>query len=164
MLIKYIILFIFVFALLQLNIPQINQDDHIKFKIYIFFGVFLFDLFVDILSKYYNKKIIDTLQITKNSIYSGLVAVVAYSIYNDLSQRKSPLVEKMDTPIKKNVLVSGLIVSGIGINHLIARVFQNLSPTINDQLNFGSQISPSDESSRLNTIYSEKSNNLVNAK
>lgn len=133
--IKFIILFVFIFALLSFNIPQNNKCNNIKIKLYIFCGIFLFELFSNIFIKVYQQKIIDSAEITKNSLQSGLVAIVAYSIYTDLIYSQDNLANKIDTPVKKNLAISGIIMFGIGINYFAERFFSKLSPKINDQLN-----------------------------
>jgi len=135
MFIKFIILFVFVFALLSFNIPQLAPSDFIKFKMYIFCGIFLFELISDILTKLYHQQIIDLVQIIKSSLQSGLVAVVAYGMYNDLAHGSCPLADTIDTNNKDNLIISIIIIIGIGINYFIERIFLNLSPKINDRLN-----------------------------
>lgn len=130
MLIKFIILFVFVFALLSINIPQYGKCNFIKVKLYIFCGVCLFELFYNICINIRQKKLIDSSQITKNSLQSGLVAVVAYSIYTDLSCNQN-----LNTPTKKNLAISSIVVLGIGLNYFAEKFFSKLSPKINDRLN-----------------------------
>jgi hypothetical protein len=99
--------------------------------LYIFCGICIFELFYNICIGIHQKKIVDSSQITKNSLQSGLIAVVAYSIYTDLSCDQI----NINTPTKKNLAISGIIMFGIGLNYFAEKFFSKLSPKINDQLN-----------------------------
>jgi hypothetical protein len=135
MIVKIIILFVFVFALLSFNFLQINPNEPIKFKIYIFSGIFLFEAISDICMKLYKHQLIDVSQVIKNGLESGLVAIVAYGTYTDLVHMHNSWMENLDTPNKQNFLMCSLIVFAIALSYLANRVFAKMSPKINDCLN-----------------------------
>jgi len=89
MIIRLIILFVFVFALLMLNIPQLAENDHLSYKLYIFCGVFLFEFIVLTFKLIYHKQVIDIGKIVKESFQSSLLAVIGYSIWTDFQEHVS---------------------------------------------------------------------------
>jgi len=149
MIVRIIILFLFTAILVSYNIPKISRDSHVSFKIYIFFGIFLFELLSGIFIRMYNTQIVDTEQIIRQSITSGLIGVVAYSIYTDLTTdcksstrsfsddglgSKHTSEPITDTINKQNLLIALLITFGIGINYGIEQLLRTISPEINDRL------------------------------
>ncbi|XWV26500.1 putative orfan [Tupanvirus soda lake] len=141
--IHLIILFIFVFALLMLNIPQIERNNYIMMKLYIFVGIFIFEFIVTIILMLFRKCVIDVGKIAKSSLESALVAVVAYSIYNDLVWNSNPLVEGHDTETIQNLAITVIITAFIAFGYFLEVIFTDKVPGMNDC---------------LNTIYPPKSN------
>ena len=133
--IKLIILFVFVFALLMFNIPGLNPTDFIKFKIYLFFGIVLFEVCVSISEKIYHKKIIDIVPILKQAVQIGLVSIVAYSIYTDLSLQSSPLVAGANTIQTQNLAISIMICLFVWVIYFTDSILTNISPQINSRIN-----------------------------
>jgi hypothetical protein len=132
--IHLIILFIFVFVLLMLNIPQIAENSYIKMKLYIFVGIFIFEFIVTIIMTLYKKCIIDIGKIAKNSLQIALIAVVAYSICNDLEWNDNPLIANHDLTAK-NLAITVVITAFIVFGYFIEMIFTNGAPHINDCIN-----------------------------
>lgn len=120
---------------MSFNIPQLEPNNFIGFKIYVFCGIVLFESLCTIFTKMYHQQLVDLVQILKSSLQSGLVAVVAYSIYTDVAYASCSVPDKIDSFSKENLIITIMIVSAIGIIHATERIFLNLSPKINDELN-----------------------------
>lgn len=133
--IHLVILFIFVFALLMINIPHIAYNEYIKFKLYIFVGIFIFEFIVNIVTAIFKRCLINISRIARNSLQSALIAVIAYSIYNDLVWSESPLLAGQDTNLIKNLTITVMIIAFIALGYFIEIAFTDRIPGINDCLN-----------------------------
>lgn len=133
--IHIIILFIYVFALLMINIPQIANDDYIKMKLYIFVGIFIFEFIVTIIILLLKHCIINLGKVVRNSLQSALIAVVAYSIYNDLLWSNSPLVINLNNEKKQKLAITVIITAFIALGYFLEIALTNHVPTLNDCLN-----------------------------
>jgi hypothetical protein len=89
MILRLIILFVFVFALLLLNIPQLNESDYPSQKLYIFSGVFIFEFVTITFLSIYHRRVIDIGKIVKESFLSALLAAVGYSVWTDFQVPES---------------------------------------------------------------------------
>lgn len=128
MLIELIITFIFVFALLMLNFPQLQHEEIIKQKIYLFVSIFIFNLIGSLSILFFQGKIIDIRKILKNSLQTGLLAVVGYSIYRDLEDDPT---SNIVTNLKASLIIIALVATGDVFEWLIT----NKNADINDCLN-----------------------------
>jgi hypothetical protein len=133
--IRLVILFIFVFALMMLNIPQIECDNFLKYKLYIFCGIFMFEFIIDIFLAIYKKCIIDINKIIINSLQSALIATVAYAVYNDLIWMSSPLIKGQDTILTQNLGISVIITLFMALGYFFEMIFVDITPGMNDCLN-----------------------------
>ena len=153
--IKILIIFIFVFSLLLLNIPQLEKSDRLGHKLYIFCGVFLFEFITVFCTTMYHKRVIDISRMVKQSLQSALIAVVGYSVYVDLSDiREEPVVEPVMPPVEGqpesqptlpivsdesslilNLKMTTVIILFISAGYVVDYVFQESKATINDCLN-----------------------------
>lgn len=133
--IHLIILFIFVFALLMLNIPQIEHDNFLQYKLYIFVGIFIFEFLISLFTTIYRKCIVNLSKIAKDSLQSALIATIAYAVYNDLVWQSSPLVAGQVTRQSQNLCVSVLITAFIAIGYFVDIVLSDVTPKMNDCLN-----------------------------
>jgi len=122
-----VVLFIFVLVLLMLNIPKIAQNDHIKFKLYLFIGISIFEFIVELMITLHHKQLVNIGKMIKNSLVVALVAVVAYSIYTDLSSN--------DDTIVRNLKISIIIIIFIVAARLFDKIILLISPKMNDCLN-----------------------------
>jgi hypothetical protein len=130
-----IILFIFVFALLMLNIPRIEHDSYIKMKLYIFTSIFLFEMIISIFISIYKKCIVNIGKIAKQSLLSALVATVAYSIYNDMVFMNEPFLLNQESNLTRNLTITVIITAFIALSYFIEIIFTNTIPNVNDCLN-----------------------------
>lgn len=133
--IHLIMLFIFVYVLLLLNIPQIEENSYIKMKLYLFFGVFMFEFIVNIIIALFQRCVINISKISRNSLFSALVAVVGYSIYNDLIWSSNPLINDQASNTTKKLTITTIIIAFISLGYFIDIMFSNNVPGINDCLN-----------------------------
>ena len=133
-LVHIIILFIFVYVLLMINIPQIAQNDYIKMKIYIFGGIFIFEFIVALITTIFKKCLINIGKIIKNSLLTALICTIGYSIYNDLAWKSNPLVINQTTNVQ-NLTISIIIILFIIFGYFIEILLNNHVPGINDCLN-----------------------------
>ena len=133
--IHLVTLFIFVYILLMLNIPHIDSNNHIMMKLYIFAGIFIFELVVALITTMYRKCIINIGKIFRNSLLAALIGVVAYSIYNDLVWKNSSLTAKHENAKIRNLIITILITAFIAIVYFMEIAVTNKTPGINDCLN-----------------------------
>jgi hypothetical protein len=129
--IHLVLMLIFIYALLLLNIPGIEYDNYLSRKLYLFFGVFLFEVIIVIILRAYKKCTINMTLIVKNALIVALIAVVGYSIYNDLLLMQSPLILNQTSPNIRYLAVSSLIVFLVAICYFIEMLFTS-SSTDND--------------------------------
>ena len=134
-LVHIIILFIFVFVLLLFNFPQLESNQHIKQKLYIFAGIFIFEFIISLIIAFYKKCIIDFRKIAKNSLQSALLGAIAYSVYNDLVWSNNPWIPLQNNDITKNLTISILITVFITMGYLFDYVLMGTAATVNDCLN-----------------------------
>lgn len=131
MFIKIFIQFLFIAILISYNIPKIDRDNHINFGAYIFTGIFLFDFISGLFIRVYNQEVIDTEQIIRRSIQNGLAGVVGYAIYIDSISDNKEIADEIG---KQNLLLSIIVIIGVGINSAIDNALLSLSPEFNDRL------------------------------
>lgn len=134
-LIHIIVLFIFVLILLMVNIPKIDPNSHIRMKLYIFIGVFVFEFVIRTIFTIFRRCLIDINKIVKNSLQIALIAVVAYSIYNDLVFASNSFIVKYDDSYVRNLIIALIIVIFIILGYLLEIILTNTSPKMNDCLN-----------------------------
>ena len=130
-----IILFIFVFALLMLNIPHLESNQYIKQKLYIFFGIFLFDLLISIFVTIYRKCIVDIGKVVRNSLLTALIGTIAYSIYNDLTWSNSKFIPDPNNKVATNLTITIIITGFIAVSYFFEIIFGSTIPKMNDCLN-----------------------------
>lgn len=115
----------------MINIGNLQSDQHILMKVYIFIGVFMLESIIALFSTLYKQCIVDVGKIIKDSLLSALVAVVAYSIYNDMISTSSIY----DNTYLQNLIISITIIILIGLSYLIDYLLNKHLPKINDCLN-----------------------------
>lgn len=134
-LIHFIILAIYVYVLLLLNFPKIRYDDFIMTKLYVFGGVFMFELIIGIVRKIYNRCVIDLGQIAKESLQSALFAAIAYSVYTDLVLTSNPYVSKYNTEMSERLARTVLITAFVMISYTLDNLLTSRMAKANDCLN-----------------------------
>lgn len=130
--IHLIILFIFVFLLLVLNIPHLTEDQRLKQKLYIFCGVFLFEMIIGIFSAIFKKQIVNINRILKYSLQSALLAAIGYSVAKDIHW--SDKIKSQDPRVHK-LLTTLVIVMFVAFGYLFDAMLNRLTPTVNDCIN-----------------------------
>ena len=135
LLIHLIVLFIFVFALLMINLPKIQPNQHLRMKLYIFIGIFIFEFIVSFVTAIYKKCIINIGKIIRDSLLVAMISIVAYSLYTDLVFSQNPLVTKYNNQKSQTLLITIVITIFISIAYFIDAVLLNKSPGINDCIN-----------------------------
>ena len=134
-LIHLLILFIFIFALLMMNIPQINDDEFIQQKLYIFVGIFLFEFIIGIISAIFKKCVVNISKIARSSLQSAFLAVIATAIYNDLDRLDNPFIVEYNGEHQRKLIISVMIMVFIGVGYFIDVLLTDASPQLNDCLN-----------------------------
>jgi len=130
-----ILVFAFMVVLISYNIPSIPRNDLIQFKIYLFIGIFLFEVLSGVLVKLYHREIVDTERIVRSGIQSGLLGIVAYSVYNDLQIEESKTIAlPSDSINNENLVLSLFVTMGIAAGYGTNALLINLSPDLNDRL------------------------------
>lgn len=134
--IRLVILFIFVLSLLIMNIPNLDDNDNLSKKLYIFCGVFMFEFIISIATTLYNKKIIDIGKIVKYSLQSSLFAALGYSIWSDINTQNvnlpnSSIQNNNEIPQNMEEFSKTVPNSSSGINNAneMNNVFDNLKLT-----------------------------------
>lgn len=125
---ELVITFVFVFALLMLNFPQLQYDEVIKQKIYLFTSIFIFYCVGSICILLYQRQIIDIKKILKNSLQTGLLAVVGYSIYRDCE-------EVSESSVLTNLKASVIIIAFVAVGYIFDSLVTNKNSEMNDCLN-----------------------------
>jgi len=117
--VKLIILFIFVYALLLLNILQISDKNIIGKKMYLFVGLFTFEFIISGLAAFYNKTMIDAKKNIKNSLETALIGTLSYSIYLDTWDKQDKTIGA-----QQNILSSIFVTGGIATGYLIENMLK----------------------------------------
>lgn len=130
---QLIILFIFVLVLLILNIPQAKKNNSLIIKSYIFIGIFMFEFITSLLTSVISKRLFNTNKVAKDSLMSSLVAVVAYSIYNDITFFDYSINSEYNS-IANHFAISIFIVFFMAIKYFLEYIFIIESPNIDDYL------------------------------
>lgn len=129
-----VFLFIFVLSMLMINMPQIAENDFIRMKLYLFVGIFLFEVLVVIFKNMYDRKIINIKNICRQALQTALLSVIAYSVYTDLTLIDFNLPDQNNTYIK-NLTITSIIIFFVLISYFFDTVLSDIAPGINDELN-----------------------------
>jgi len=133
--IHLIIVFVFIFALLMLNIPQIQHDNHLQQKLYIFCGVFILDFIIALFIAIHRKQVINFGKIIRESLLSGVIAVSGYSVYTDLVWNGNSWVSGEQSVYQENINITIIVTAFLAAGYLFNMLVDHLSPTMNDCLN-----------------------------
>ena len=106
-------LFIFIYISLIIGVPGLEQSNLIKNKLYIFGGIFIFQLLLKSIYKLKNRcKNISIKEIIKESFIVSILSVVGYSVYIDLltmDTTKEHILYYLTNPTSKCAVISGII-------------------------------------------------------
>lgn len=105
-------LFVFIFAMLYFDVPNINDDHKILHKFYLFISISIFTFLTQLIKKIKNKCKIEPSLIFQQSIMTGIVCILGYSLYIDftLMERFRDFFDFPDDKTKKLVIVAMTIV------------------------------------------------------
>ena len=83
--INILFLFIYLYSLFFFQIPNLSESNPIINKLFIFIAVFVFQFCLTLIEKIKLKCKIEMERIVNECLIIGLLAVLGYSIYNDLT-------------------------------------------------------------------------------
>ena len=125
LLLNIILMFVFIFLSLIIGVPGTGNNNPIKNKAYLFFGIFIFQLLIDLVEKIRNKCKVEIRDLIQRGVFIATISVIGYSIYIDLS-----LIESTKTYLKKvatnRVYSSGAISITISLFTLGIRLLEFL--------------------------------------
>lgn len=117
--VKLLILFIYVFILLVINIPKLADNHYLGKKLYLFFGLFIFEFIVTTADAFYNKVTIETKKTVRGSLLTALVGTLSYSLYLDAWKTPQGKIPNMEIDMKQDVITSAVVTVGVMIEYLI---------------------------------------------
>lgn len=88
-LVDQLFIYIFIFVLLLLRIPDIGDDQYIRHKIIIFFSLLMFNFSLQLIKKIKSKCIVKTDELLEDSVKMALYGTLGYSIFTDLTLMES---------------------------------------------------------------------------
>lgn len=112
--VKLLILFIYIFILLVINIPKLADNHYLGKKLYLFFGLFIFEFIVTTADAFYNKVTIETKKTVRSSLLTALVGTLSYSLYLDAWETPN-----MEIDMKQDVITSAVVTIGVMVEYLI---------------------------------------------
>lgn len=128
-----LLLFIFVYLSTYIGVPGTSKNSYIKNKIFLFGGIFIFQLVINLIIKLSNNdetKSDDVKQVVRDSINTGILSVVGYSLYNDLSimdKTKEKMSNFLNNRHLNSVVLSSIITSIIGFSKTIELLVQTIN-------------------------------------
>ena len=131
MITSLVITFIFVFALLMLNFPQLQYDEAIKLKLYLFVSIFVFYFIGHLGMLFFQGHIIDVKKILRSSFQASLLAVVGYSVFRDLESGDG----EQGNSFILNLKASIVVVAFVAVGEVFDWMVDNKNAEINDCLN-----------------------------
>lgn len=131
MITELVTLFVFVFILLMVNLPQLQENDMMLYKLYIFVGIFIFSSLYNMTITLYQKQIVNFRKILQNSLQIGLLSVVGYAIFCDMEG----VYGHISSSVISNMKASIIILAFIAIGHIFNWLISTKNAEINDCLN-----------------------------
>lgn len=122
--IETILLFVYVFMMLQYKILDIESDNLIFHKLHIFVSVGLFYFVIQLIKKILNKCVIDVHQLLNQSIITSIICILGYSIYIDLTLMKSTKSYINSENLNKNLTVAITMIGFYMLVQLSFAMFQ----------------------------------------
>lgn len=83
--IDLVFLFIYLYTILFFELPNVETDNYIHHKFFLFIALFVFTFVTQIISKIRNNCRIDQLDIMNHSIHVATIGIIGYSVYTDLN-------------------------------------------------------------------------------
>ena len=118
-------LYVFIFIILYFKVINLESDNYIKHKLYLFLAVTGFIYLVQIIKKIKSRCRVDPKNLAFESIKLGTLATLGYSIYTDLvhmnwSSEYMASIEEMN---KKYLVVALIMITFIVIYQLVEMMF-----------------------------------------
>jgi uncharacterized protein with PQ loop repeat len=95
-----------------MKLPDIDNDNYIEHKFYIFLSIFIFDFMLQTIKRVRSKCVVKTEDILFDSLKTAVAGVVGYSIYTDLIHMESTkdYFENLGHSLIKKLAVIALII------------------------------------------------------
>lgn len=128
-----LLLFIFVYLATYIGVPGTSKNSFIKNKVFLFGGIFIFQLVINLIIKLTNDnetKNDNVKQVVRDSVNTGILAVVGYSLYNDLSimdNTKEKMNRFLNNRHLNSVVLSSIITFIIGFSKTIELLVQTIN-------------------------------------
>jgi len=127
LLIDPLFIFIFLFTLFYFGIPNIDDDNFVKHKLFIFIAIFCFNFALQLIKRLRSKCLVRTNEILRESLITALMAVIGYSVCTDLvnmSSTKEWVEGYGDNYNKKSLLITLIIVAFVSFSKIMAVVIK----------------------------------------
>ncbi len=112
-----LLLFVFIYISLIIGVPGLEHANLIKDKIFLFCGIFIFQLLLKSIYKMRNKcKNIDIKSIIQESFFVAMLSVIGFSLYIDLLNMENTrpyIVSFIGNPNSHSFIISSIICSFI---------------------------------------------------
>jgi len=125
-LIYFIFLFIFVLAILFLNLPKLSPTDYLYQKIYVFVAVFFFDVVILIADGIYRGCVLDLKDIGQTALIDGLIAVIGIAVYQDIIKNNDQWIDA-SSPEHQKFMMTTVIVFFIVLKKFMGMLFDSSS-------------------------------------
>lgn len=129
MFIDILILFVYILTLLYFKLPDVSNNNYLFHKFYLFIGIFGFYYVYQIIKHVINNEMIEQYTILQKSIKMATYCLIGYSIYTDLTNMdwSKTFIQKFDTPNKKYIIISLVIITFITFIQMIDMLFREKS-------------------------------------
>ena len=124
-LISMVITFIYLGAILYFGIPDINDGKYIQQKAILFIMMFVFQFFLLLFYKLVKRCNIDINRIATNSLRTSTMAIIGYSLYQDMTTMESAKGLIENKHVGKNIVVSAVVVIFIMAMRVIELLFRD---------------------------------------
>ena len=128
-----IILTIFVYVLLIIDLPN-NQKNPIITKMYLFFGMFLFELIIGLLVGLFRSLKISFREFLRQGALISALVVIAYGIYQDLERIGSGLTS--NDKYVRALIITMISTFMIIVIHIIDMFFTKINPNLSSGESF----------------------------
>jgi len=130
---KLIILYIFIYLSILIVNKQNNKSNNIiKNKLYLFFGIVIFQFILNLFTEFNKKRNCDKKKkindLLADSFEVGIISIVGYSIYIDLllmNSTKNIILPYIGTPSKNSMTMSCIILLLVSIMQVTKLIVSN---------------------------------------
>ena len=110
-------IFIFILVLIWFNLASLRLDQRLKWKIYVFSGVALFECIIQLITKLSRKEYLDFKYIIKKGLKTGILSIVGYTIYVDTYLDNTSWKDK-NSLFKQNLMATIFATGFVGFGSL----------------------------------------------